>query len=502
MGTSRKDIAGLRGSSAGIGGLIVSPFGRRRGPGRLASVVAWMCLLGWSAAGLAEQQPLGPVADGGGTALERIPGFDASRLRAMLTTLPGAEVSNDFSADELARLLDRLGRLTPGTLEACLSESATAGQLAPAVEMRTGDVVRVGGTVVGIGRSAVTPSLAEMLTVPAVWACQVRSDEGRLATLYVPPVPRAEFRAGDRLEATGVSIGTVTAPDGGEVTHMVAARPEWIPARMPDIGWAMLSSAGLNLAGLMEAADRDRQRLGAEDGDTFYGMLAAARRVTDAGADLPQPTIVQPLDLLGDPHAFTGHWLRIPVEIIRVTRVSLQEQPRRAERIGGDHYFQIDAIGDLGNVELQIPAADEGEEPVRFRNRYPVTVVATELPPGLREAMDRAGGPGAYVARVSLPTEVDGFFFRLWSYESDLMSRRGGDQFGPLIVAGRLRVLSPPGEDPAGVNRIGWAAAAVVLGALAATVVAAWVTQRRDERIRRQRRLGESDRLKLPPEST
>lgn len=468
----------------------------------LTGVVALAFLSAWSATGLSGQRPSGPGADGSDTALGLIPGFDESRLRAMLPVLPEVEVSNDFPADELARLLDRLGRLTPGSLESRLPPAGVAGATARGIEVRPGDVVRVGGRIVGVGRSEVTPSLAEMLAVRAVWVCQVRTDEGHEARVFTPPVPRVDFSVGDRLEATGVSIGTVADRDGGPVSHVVTARPEWVPARMPDAGWAMLSSAGLNLAGLMEAAARDRQRLGAEDSDAFYQMLDAARRVTEAGADLPQPKVVQPLDLLGEPHAHTGHWLRIPVEVIRVTRVSLHDQPRRAERIGSDHYFQIDAIGDLGNVELQIPAADEAGEPVRFRNRYPVTVVATDLPPELRAAMDRAGGPGAYVARVSLPTEVDGFFFRLWSYESDFMTRRGGDQFGPLIVAGRLRVLSPPGEDPAGVNRIGWVAAAVVLAALAATVVAAWVTHRRDERIRRRRRQEESDRLKLPPEST
>ena len=84
--------------------------------------------------------------------------------------------------------------------------------------------------------------------------------------------------------------------------------------------------------------------------------------------------------------------------------------------------------------------------------------------------------------------EIDGFFFRLWGYESDFMSQQGsGQQFGPLVMATRFRNLEPQSEDPIGVGVIGTGAAVVVLTAMAMI----WWWQRRawaaDDAARRRR---------------
>ena len=94
---------------------------------------------------------------------------------------------------------------------------------------------------------------------------------------------------------------------------------------------------------------------------------------------------------------------------------------------------------------------------------------------------------------------VDGFFFRLWSYQSEFMNQRGGgDQFGPLIVATTITDLSKMADDPAGVQIIGWiAAAAVIVG-----ILFFWLWSRtmdaRDRHAKRRRQEREAEHVQLP----
>jgi hypothetical protein len=237
-------------------------------------------------------------------------------------------------------------------------------------------------------------------------------------------------------------------------------------------------------------------------------MLAAARRIGQQ-QNTPRPQTVTAIMLLGgtrraaaaEPKPATvrgGDWIEMRLQTVQVTRVAVTE-PMRQEQLGNDHYFQIDAVGDLGNVDVQIerPKGEEGP-PARFENRYPVSLVTTELPEFLGERIRDQEGGEATVAEISVAISVDAFFFRLWSYSTDYMDQfGGGNQIGPLLIAARISQRGEI-EDPVGVGRIGWLAAIVVLTAMVAIAIWHVVLGRRDRRIKERRNQSESEQIRLP----
>jgi hypothetical protein len=197
-----------------------------------------------------------------------------------------------------------------------------------------------------------------------------------------------------------------------------------------------------------------------------------------------------------------GDWVEIALTTVQITRVEVSE-PKRQRQLGGDHYFQIDAVGDLGNVDVQIASPEGGTgPPARFENRYPVSLVTAELPPFLSERIGSDEGGEAIVTEISVPIEVDAFFFRLWSYSTDYMDQfGGGKQIGPLLIAARIDGRATA-ADPAGVGLIGWLAAIAVLTAIAAIAVWNRFMQKQDRLVKEQRLRNESERIELPDDST
>ena len=176
------------------------------------------------------------------------------------------------------------------------------------------------------------------------------------------------------------------------------------------------------------------------------------------------------------------------------------ENPERQLQLGSDHYFQIDAVGDLGNIVIKLePPAGESGPPAIFESRYPVSIVARQLPEFLQQRIRAREGGDAVVSQFRMQVGADGFFYRLWSYQTDFMDKHGnGKQFGPLLVAATIRNQEPTSSDPAGVGVIGTLAAAAVILAIIATW---WWNRRvtaRDLEVRDRRKARESQQLQLP----
>ena len=313
----------------------------------------------------------------------------------------------------------------------------------------------------------------------------------RVVTTELP----ADVNTGDRIRGIGVAIQCTTS-EPARVAVAAVGRLQWFPAAPPSVGWRLLSEQGVDVSALADVSTRNRQPLLPQDADAFYPMLAAAGKI--GAIETAEPVPAKPLDLLREPEKYSGQWLSMRVNTVRVTRVSVTE-PIRQEQLGSDHYFQIDSMGNLGEVVVQIerPHGETGD-PIRFENDYPVSLVVAELPKFLSDRIAEQDGDDAVVSMISVPIQLHGFFFRLWSYSSDFMDRQGGgDQFGPLLVVARITEL-PSDQAAAGVEMIGYiAAAAVILGIIA---IAIWTrsTERSDERERKKRRDREAESLELP----
>ncbi len=408
------------------------------------------------------------------SAISLLSGFDPARIEAAYPPL------DDDSAGELAKLVFRLLSVDPQALQSRVGDATN----------ELGDAVQVQGRILNIMALKVPDRLIEFLELSRLQLLDIETDQGQIQVVTTALPSKA--KPGDAVSGVGVLI-----EDAG-VTAVATARLRWFPKSPESDGWKLLSESGLDVSLLADAASRSRKALMAEDGNVFYSLLAAAAEV--GGRDnLPQPLPIEPVTLLSEPDGLVGQWLRMDLETVQLTRIAVNE-PHRQAQLGSDHYYQIDAVGDLKNVVVKIerPEGDTGP-PILFENRYPVSVVVRELPDFLKQQIRLQEGGDAVLAEIRLMIQADVFFYRLWSYATDFMSQQGGgDQFGPLLVAARIHNRQPTEVDPARVGVIGWIAAFAVVFSIIATWLWNRRTSERDAEVRRKRKERESEQLEIP----
>ncbi|MDG2220323.1 MAG: hypothetical protein P8L85_03030 [Rubripirellula sp.] len=413
------------------------------------------------------------------SAIDLLSGFDESRIESAYP------LGDEAAVGELAKMIYRLKTIREDSLRDRLGDD-------DAVQL--GDAVQLAGELVRARRVSVPDALVEFLEFTDLFLIDVTTEEGTTRQLVCPAFPR-DAKPGDGITALGVVVDLAT--EGGW-TAMAASRVQWSPRNTSEQGWQLLSDAGFDVALLAGVQQRSRQPLVAQDGDGFYSMLAAARQIGKR-ADNPKAASLESVELLSRPEGLTGKWLSLVMETVQITRIAITD-PARQDQLGQDHYFQIDAVVDLGEVIVKIERPDPSSgPPAIFENRYPVSVVAAEIPVFLQDRIRLQQGGEAVVSEHRSLIAVDGFFYRLWSYESEFMSQNGGgDQFGPLLVAAKIMDRTPNADDPIGVRVIGWVAAVGVV----AGILFFWVWSRlvaaRDRDARRLRRQREADQVQLP----
>lgn len=422
------------------------------------------------------------------SAIDLLSGFDSRRIEAVYPA------TDQNSIGELAKLVYRLRIIDPDKLQSKVSPAASAG---------LGDAIAIEGTIRGIEAIPVPKRLVEFLEFDQLKLVAI--DRGDAEIDVITSKLNRDAKVGDRVRGTGVVVEMAVENEGdqGKPRAIATSRLSWVPRQMPTPGWRLLSEAGMDVSLLPEVATRNRKVLMPQDGDAFYTMLAASASVGER-EPLPTPTSASPVKLLSDPEPLTGHWLKLDLETVQVTRIAVTE-PHRQNQLGSDHYYQIDAVADLGKVVIKVerpeqdPASADKVPSVLFENRYPVSIVIRELPAFLRTRIRQQEGGDAVISKVNLMIEVDGFFFRLWSYTTAFMQDFGDvDQFGPLLVAARIKNREPTTADPVGVGIIGWIAAIGIFSGILAT----WLWNRRvrqeDEEVREKRKQRETEQLHFP----
>ncbi len=414
------------------------------------------------------------------SALELVSGFDTAGVEK---TYPIVDTNN---VSELSKLLYRMGNLKRSMLEKRLGENAVIGDASADL----GDAVRVAGKVTKVQAYAVPGELPELLDFEKIAKITIELDEADPASsdaesplrtaIILTAVLQQRLAIGDRVETVGVRLA------GDSEFVCAAGEISWFPAKPTSTGWQLLAGEGYDLSQLATLRKLSRRSFTAEDATPFYGMVRAADAVSQKQPQGKSPEAISPAELLGDPTDRIGDWVAIEAETVRVTRVSVTD-PARQKQLGGDHYFQIDSIGKLGNVRVQVSRFEGDPEPIEFQNRYPLSVVMKTLPDFLKQRF--SGDAKSVVALVNHPVRVEGFYYRLWSYKSDLMEREGaGDQFGPLVIATKLRNKRvAASSDQAGVSMIGYVAAGFLLLGMIAIIAWSVHTSKQDKQARAKR---------------
>lgn len=430
----------------------------------------------------------------GESVIPLLSGFDQERVAATYPPTDGTTLG------ELAKLLYRLRSVDPVKLQVMATRNANVSDSGASQSISIGDAVPLAGTIKSMQLVPIPKKLIEFLEFKQILVLTMQITDGREIKVITFPLPEGA-QIGDRLEGAGVALQVQRSENNKSPnpSAILCNRIRWLPTSSAITGWQLLRDEGVDISLLADLGTRNRQTLLAEDGDAFYSMMAAASNLAQSRKEVPPPSEIAPVALLQGSTDVIGQWIQMNLETVLITRISVTEPQRQAE-LGSDHYYQIDAVGDLGNVVVQIErtAGDSGP-PASFNNRYPVSVVTRSLPMFLEKKIKEQEGGDAVISELKTMIQMDGFFFRLWSYETDFMAQHGGgNQFGPLVIAAAIRNNQPVSTDPTGVNLIGSAAAcAVILG-----IFGVWAWQRktdaRDRVVRARKKEKEAESLRIP----
>ncbi len=167
-------------------------------------------------------------------------------------------------------------------------------------------------------------------------------------------------------------------------------------------------------------------------------------------------------------------WMQCNARVIRVTRIPVDDSAQR-KWLGGNAYYQLDCMADVGNLSFQITT---DSEPILYQKEYPVTCLVRELPEPLANIQSK--GQSALIEDIFYPqtyVQIHGWFYRFWSYKTQEMSDRLGSkhrQIVPLLIPSRIELGVPPqesrGEGPTSI--VAW-------GVTLAGVLAIWWIVRR-----------------------
>ena len=426
--------------------------------------------------------------------LNRLSGFDEPRVQAVATWIESPD--DEQLGTEAAKLLYQVNRLASVGLA---TEADNVDQ-----EALVGEMASIRGNAIRVDAWDLPDSLADVLEFKTVYRVEIMSgvqtdaapsDSSQpseqspgVTHVITTKVPVAWLRDDTPAELRQTSATGVVIRQASEAQSAVIAAPalSWLATSAADVpaDWALLGSLGFDVALLEEVRKRDRQELRVADSPAFYPLLRIAASLGDSPsatgvASLPSAAGLPAADLLKQSIDLIGRRVKLELQTVRVTRIAITEDVTR-KRLGSDHYWQIDALGDLGNVVIRIESK-EGDGAV-FENRYPVSVAVRELPPFLKEAMTEGnGGASVEVAMVSRPVAVEGIYYRLWSYESDFMKQHGGgNQFGPLILASRISPLGEATIGGSGASGIGKYVAGFAIFGILAAVFGSLYAARRD----------------------
>ena len=435
---------------------------------------------------------------------EMLPTLTADRLRSAAQFVEAVPTTK--ATEEAARVVWAIRRLPKG-LDQPTELKNPDDVTAPVGENRV-RAWQGSGRAVGVEAVRIPDALGEVIEMSRLFRVRMETQDGEV-WLVVAEVPEIWATVGKELhepiEVSGLRLDSGLPPDTGNGAIVFGAGVRWIirPESLAatdspwPIGWRLLGSRGFDCGLLSGVVKRTRSPLVADDYPAFYGMLEAANAIGDNRTDatVPQPTRLDTAALLRSSREQIGQWLRLDMETTRVSRVVVSDPKLRA-RLGRDAYWQIDGFGNLDRVRIELEGGeDAGGENLIFEDRFPLSVAIGSLPEWLEDRMRKSvvGGGRVDVGMVTEPVTVDAFFYRLWSYESEFATSRGGRQVAPLLIATTIESRSAGLAASAGqVQSLGWILAFVVIGSILLTSVVLWRVGRRDAAVKARRKAADA----------
>lgn len=383
--------------------------------------------------------------------------------------------------ETLWKVLYRLPFLGRDRLELWKREDATASDIETDPDSYRLEVFRMEGRVQSLRRIELPDESAERLQFSRYYELRVDlADSPVPLQVFVRTVPEAWESTSDINEhASFMGLFLKKGGLGGEHAELVfaAERMAWHPDHVSDelgVTDSAVLLGGMRMdVGLMDGVRKsNRKELEADDGDAFYGMLAAMRRAELNELWLQARTDADLAMMLTQPESLQGELVRLEGTVRRIQKVMVREEALR-DWVGFDHYYQLDVFVPLGDQEVRLGADPDQQDAPVFVNAYPVTCCVLDLPPGLEES-----------AKLSESVRFAGFYFKLWAYRTEFISSHDHRQLqiGPLLVGPTVE-LTPK---PEGMSPWEWSIGAAFLAILFGLALGVWLFYRSDRQFEKQ----------------
>jgi hypothetical protein len=252
--------------------------------------------------------------------------------------------------------------------------------------------------------------------------------------------------------------------------------------------WQYLMEKGWDLAWLdriQELQADSIKPLSPKEIEPFFALMQLAKNsplVKKLGTEKSVTDLIEALRQKKPKDRPAMERVAMNMRVVRVSRVQVDD-PGQAAILGSNHYYQLDAMADIGNRTYEI----KGEkEPVVYHNEYPVTCVSIDVPswlkPNLPSLEKDTGSTQDQVWYPRMKTTASGWFYRFWSYKTQETSQSLGAQqrqIGPLVVMDSLSLgFSNISETaPVNTNAITSNAITLVIGVLG-TIGIWWFVRR------------------------
>lgn len=282
------------------------------------------------------------------------------------------------------------------------------------------------------------PSIGELYDLSIYYKIKLKTNDGQNVVVYSLAIPNAWKKStniNEEVRFQGLFMNLTLSKEKMSIMNFITDRVQWFPQSKSDlvtsVGPALLSSAGFDLGLLDVLEQRNRRRLDSDDTESFYQMLAAAKKINgseelrksnipvDWEKEIPEFNLIQHLKT---PQDFHGTLSRIAMEVRNVTRVKVDAE-YIGDRIGIDEYFQLDGFIKFDSSVTY--KAEEGNKGAVFKDKYPISVCLNQLPKGWT-----VGSGQNY--RATFPV----FFFKIWSFPTGFQSKFSAEalQQSPLFV--------------------------------------------------------------------
>jgi hypothetical protein len=222
--------------------------------------------------------------------------------------------------------------------------------------------------------------------------------------------------------------------------------------------WYQLGAAGWDLSAIRFIQSLRGKPITAEESRAFYSLIDVAERISSppktdrSETDHTHPTITPFQALQGGPQSILGR-VAAKIRIVRVTRIDVPEESNR-RNLDGTEYYELDGLADIGKQVIQLKNPD-GSGEIRFAGQFPMTLIAKTVPDWLlnnsiesksKTTPEQNLQQGVWYPSINL--EIEGIFYRLWSYStgqtvkaSEQMEGSELRQIGPLVAVTKWKPL-------------------------------------------------------------